>query len=138
MNRHAALAIGVGATLAATLLWHGPGGAGEGFAGMIDRTMRATLDHYEMQPVQARLQRDPLTRRLLLDGPADAFQRAEIARIALEVPGLAQAHWNGPRSPPRALPLLAEVMLMALAVFAIGVVLAYVAALRRRARAAFA
>lgn len=138
MNRYRALAIGVAATLAASFLWHGPGGAGERFAGPIDRTMRATLDHYEMRPVAARMQRDPLTRRLLLDGPADAFQRAEIARIALEVPGLGSAHWSGPRNPPRALPLLAEVMLMALAAFAIGVVLAYIAALRRRAREAFA
>lgn len=137
MNRNGALAIGIAATLAATFLWHGPGGAGERFAGTIDRTMRTTLDHYEMPAVSARLQRDPLTRRLLLDGPADSFQRAEIARIALDVPGLATAHWAGPRNPPRALPLLAEVMLMALAAFAIGVVLAYIAALRRRAREAF-
>lgn len=137
MNRNGALALGIAATLAASFLWHGPGGAGERFAGTIDRTMRATLDHYEMQPVTARLQRNPLTRRLLLDGPADAFQRTEIARIALEVPGLGSAYWPGPRDPPRALPLLAEVMLMALAAFAIGVVLAYIAALRRRAREAF-
>lgn len=137
MNRNSALAIGVVATLAASLLWHGPGGAGARFAGRIERTMRATLDHYEMQPVTARLQRDPLTRRLLLDGPADPFQRAEIARIALEVPGLGSAHWSGPRNPPRAVPLFAEAMMMALAAFAIGVVLAYIAALRRRSREAF-
>lgn len=137
MNRTGALAIGVAATFATTFLWHGPGGAGERFAGTIDRTMRATLDHYEMSAVTARLQRDPLTRRLLLGGPADAFQRGEIARIALEVPGLATAHWPGPRNPPRALPLLAEVALMALAAFAIGVVMAYIAALRRRAREAY-
>lgn len=137
MNRNGALALGIAATLAATCLWHGPGGAGERFAGTIDRTMRATLDHYEMPAVAARLQRDPLTRRLLLDGPADAFQRGEIARIALEVPGLAAVHWDGPRNPPRALPLLAEVMLMTLAAFAIGVVLAYIAALRRRSREAY-
>ena len=135
MKRNTALGIGVAATLAASFLWHGPGGAGERFAGTIDRTMRATLDHYEMQPVAARLQRDPLTRRLLLDGPADDFQRAEIARISLEVPGVAAAHWAGPRAPSRALPLLAEVMLLALASFAIGVVLAYIAALRRRSLA---
>ena len=138
MKRNNALGIGVAATLAAAFVWHGPGGAGDRLAGSIDRTMRATLDHYEMPQVAARTQRDPLTRRLMLDGPADAFQRGEIARIALEVPGVSAVHWAGPRSPPRALPLLAEVMLMALASFAIGVVLAYIAALRRRARLAFA
>jgi len=137
MNRESALTIGVAATLAASFVWHGPGGGGERFAGRIERTMRATLDHYEMQQVTARLQRDPLTRRLLLDGPADSFQRAEISRIALEVPGLGSAHWSGPRNPPRMLPLLAEVMLLALTAFAIGVVLVYIAALRRRSREAF-
>lgn len=137
MKRYTALGTGIAATLAATLLWHGPGGGGERFAGPIDRTMRATLDHYEMPSVSARLQRDRLSRRLLLGGSADAFQRAEIARIALEVPGVASAHWSGPRGPARALPLLGEVTLLALASFAIGVVLAYIAALRRRSREAF-
>lgn len=136
MNRTTALAIGVAASLAAAVLWHGPGGAGERLAGPIDRSMRATLDHYEMLAVAARVQRDPLTRRIMLDGPADDFQRGEIKRISLELPGVAAAHWVGRRDPPRALPLLAEAMLMALACFAIGVVLAYIAALRRRAREA--
>ena len=137
MNRYNALALGVAATLAASFLWHGPGGAGERLAGSIDRTMRATLDYYEMQPVAARIQRDPLTRRLMLEGPADDFQRSEIKRISLDVPGVASAYWAGPRDPSRALPLLAEVMLMALACFAIGVVFAYIAALRRRSREAY-
>ena len=136
MKRNAALGIGVLATLAATFLWHGPGGAGERFAGSIDRTMRATLDHYEMPTIAARTQRTPLTRRLMLDGPADDFQRGEIKRMSLEVPGVATAYWAGRRAPPRAMPLLAEAMLMALACFAIGAVLAYIAALRRRAREA--
>ena len=137
MKRNPALALGIASTLAAAFLWHGPGGAGERLAGSIDRTMRATLDYYEMPQVAARTQRDPLTRRLMLDGPADDFPRSEIKRISLEVPGVAAAHWAGPRDPPRALPLLAEVMLMALACFAIGVVLAYIAALRRRSREAY-
>lgn len=137
MKRNTALGIGIAATLAATFLWHGIGGAGERLAGSIDRTMRTTLDHYEMPAVAARTQRDPLTRRLMLDGPADDFQRSEISRIALEVPGVAAAYWAGPRPPARAIPLFVEVMLMALAAFAIGVVLAYIVALRRRAREAF-
>lgn len=136
MKRNTALAIGVAATLAATFLWHGPGGAGERFAGLIDRQMRATLDHYEMPMIAARVERGPLTRRMMLDGPADDFQRGEIKRMSLELPGIAGAHWAGRRAPPRAVPLIAEVMLMALACFAIGVVLAYIAALRRRANEA--
>ena len=135
MNRNKALGIGVVATLAATLLWHGPGGAAERFAATAERTMRLTLDHYEMPGIAARLQRDPLTRQLRFDGPADDFQRDEIARIGREVPGVSDTYWAD-RKPPRTLPLLAETMLMALACFAIGAVMAYIAALRRRAREA--
>lgn len=137
MNRNSALGIGIVATIAATLLWHGPGGAAGRFTATVERTMRTTLDHYEMSAIDARLQRGPLTRHLRFAGPADNFQRGEIVRIARQVPGVADAYWAG-RSAPRALPLLAEVILMALACLGIGVVLAYVAALRRRSREAFA
>ena len=137
MKRNTALAIGAAATLAASFVWHGPGGAGERFALEADRIIRTTLDHYEMPAVTARMQRAPLTRRLMIDGPADNFQRSEIKRISLEVPGISTAHWAGPRDPARAIPLLAEIMLLALTCFAIGVVVAYVIALRRRSRELF-
>ncbi len=136
MNRNTALAIGLGATLAATYLWHGPGGAGARLGALVDREVRTMLDDYEMQAVGARIQHHPLIRRVVLDGPADGFQRAEIARLTESLPGVATAHWVGSGEPTRAMPLLAEAMLMALASFAAGVVLAYIAALRRRAREA--
>ena len=80
--------------------------------------------------------RDPLTRRIVLDGPADDFQRSEIKRMSEELPGIATAHWTGFADRDRQLPLLAEVALMVLACFAAGVILAYVAALRRRSKEA--
>lgn len=133
MKRNPALLLGILATLYTVALWHGPGGAADRFAATAERTMRDTLDHYEMPAIAVQLQRAPLTRHLEFRGAADAFQRSEIARIGREVPGVAETHWAG-RTPPGALPLLAEVMLMALVCFAIGAVLAYIAALRRRAR----
>ncbi len=133
MKRNPALVIGILATIAASALWHGPGGAAARFTATAERTMRITLDHYEMPGVAVRMQRSPLTRTLAFDGSADSFQRSEIQRIGREVPGIADTVWAG-RQPPRALPLLAEVTLMALTCFAIGAVLAYIAALRRRAR----
>lgn len=135
MKRNPALAIGILATLAATLVWHGPGGAADRFTATAERTMRITLDHYEMPGIAVKLQRGPLTRTLWFDGRADDFQRGEILRIGSEVPGVANTAWAG-RPARRALPLIAEVMLMALASFAIGAVLSYIAALRRRAREA--
>ena len=136
MRRNFALAAGIASTLAATWLWHGPGGAAGRFETSVERTMRVTLDHYEMPGIAAQLDGRPLTRQLRLAGRADDFQRGEISRIAREVPGVAGAHWSG-QSVARAFPLLAEVMAMALASFAAGVVIAYIAALRRRAREAF-
>ena len=134
MKRNSALGIGLAATLAATALWHGPGGAGARLGKLLDHDSRAMLDHYEMQAVGARIQHDPLTRRIVLDGPADDFQRGEIKRMTESLPGVATAHWTGSGDRTRQLPLLAEVALMALACFAAGVVLAYVAALRRRSK----
>lgn len=133
MKRNPALAIGILATLATAAVWHFPGGAATRFTATAERTMRTTLDHYEMPGVAVKLQQGPLTRHLIFAGQADDFQRSEILRIGREVPGVADTAWAG-RPAPRTLPLLAEVMLMALASFAIGAVLAYIAALRRRAR----
>ena len=135
MKRNPALALGILATLAAAAVWHEPGGAAARFTTAAERTMRLTLDHYEMPGIAVQLQRGPLTRTLRFNGPADDFQRGEILRIGGEVPGVAATSWAG-RPAPRALPLLAEIMLMALASFAIGAVLASIAALRRRAREA--
>ena len=135
MKRNPALALGVFATLAAAALWHGPGGAAGRFTATAERTMRLTLDHYEMPGIAVTLEKGPLVRTLRFDGQVDDFQRGEILRIGREVPGVADTVWAG-RPAPRALPLLAEVMLMALAGFAVGAVLAYIAALRRRAREA--
>jgi hypothetical protein len=136
MNRNRSLALGFAATLAATWVWHGPGGAGGRLTAMTSREVRAMLDQYEMQQVAVMVERGPLTRRILLSGPADDFQRNEIVRRSEELPGVAAASWGGPGGGPRPLPLLAEAMLMALVAFAIGAVLAYIAALRRRAREA--
>ena len=135
MNRTAALAMGIAATLAATALWHGPGGAGDQLKVRLEQEVRTMLDHYEMQAVTEHLERQPLTRRVLLGGPADDFQRSEIKRMSEALPGVGEANWEAERGRTGfLLPLLAEAMLIALVSFAVGVILAYVAALRRRAR----
>lgn len=134
MKRNPALALGVVATLAATLLWHGPGGAGARFEQSINRAERAMLDHAEMQAVDGRLQVAPLTRRMILKGPGDDFQRSELVRLSEDIPGVAHAKWVDSRNDGRQPPLLVEIAAMALACFAAGVIIAYVAALRRRAK----
>jgi hypothetical protein len=94
------LLIGLAAVLAETALWHGPLGAGERLATQSEASARRTLDYYEMTMIQARMQRGPLSRRLILSGPADDFQRSELVRILDETPGVLDVRWD-PASLPQ-------------------------------------
>jgi len=123
------IAVGFLATVGAAALWHGPFGGADRFAGRVDRMARESLDYYEMKAVTAHLHRGPLTRRLVLTGPADDFQRGELVRLFSQVPGVSDATW---RNEPGGLPLIAEGIAGALAGFLIGAGLAYLAELRRR------
>ena len=94
MNRTTILALGIAAVIGVTWIWHGPLGAGAGFADRVDERARTMLDHYEMVHVQAHMERGPLTRRVSLSGPADDFQRREIKRMVEAQPGVGQADWS--------------------------------------------
>ena len=94
MNRMTILALGIAAVVVATWAWHGPLGAGDRFAADVERRARVMLDHDEMVRVEARLERDPLSRRLVLSGPADDYQRAEIKRRMETIPGVGEAAWS--------------------------------------------
>ena len=100
MNRLAIFGAGVAATLGFGAIWHGPVGAGDAFAARADALARATLDHYEMTAVSARLERSPLSRTMVLSGRADSFQRTELVRILREVPGVSNVRWD-PASLPQ-------------------------------------
>ena len=121
-------AIGAVAMLGAALLWHGPFGGAERFVGPVEQIARQTLDHYEMPQVQARLQRGPLTRRMMLSGAADDFQRREIVRIMSEIPGVSAASWTRRGR----LPLIVEGSVVGLIGYLLGCLLAYAASLQRR------
>lgn len=130
-RRRAILVIGLAAVILIALLSSGPFGGARRLAAGIERDARATLVHYEMQSVQGQLQRSPLRRRLILAGPADDFQRTELVRMMEELPGVEEARWN--RHPALfPLPLIAEVLLLAIVGYLVGLVLAYVVELRRR------
>lgn len=94
MNRISVLALGIAASVGATWFWHGPLGAGDRLAARVEAAARAQLDHDEMVRVQGRFERDPLTRRLILSGPADDFQRGEIKRRMELIPGVREAQWD--------------------------------------------
>ena len=94
------LLIGAAASLAFAELWHGPLGASDRLTGHVERTARAQLNDDEMTQVQARLASAPLSRTLILSGPADNFQRTELLRVMGEIPGVAEVRWD-PASLPQ-------------------------------------
>ena len=93
------LLLGALAAAAVAALWHGPLGAGDRMAARIEAIARAELDHYELPLVTARLVRGPLTRVLVLSGPADDFQQKELVRMFGELPGVSSVRWANPPAP---------------------------------------
>ena len=98
-TRQITYAGGAVAALIAAALWHGPLGGGARLSSKIETNARATLDHLEMTRISARLERHPLRRRLVLSGPADDFQRAELVQILDDIPGVAGVRWASPPKP---------------------------------------
>lgn len=129
-RRNASLAIGIVAALALAALWHGPVGGADRLSRDIDQRLHRTLVYYEMTEVSAQLHHGPLTRRVLLQGPADDFQRKELARLVEDIPGVSKATWNANES--GGLPLILEALAAALVGFLLGALVAYVVELRRR------
>ena len=130
-RRVAVLVAGVIASVAVAALWHGPLGAADRFASTIERQSREALDHYEMYKVSAHLHRGPLSRQLVLSGPGDLddFQRSELVRLFNQLPGVHSVTWSD-RSDW--LPLIVEASLAAIVGFLLGLLIAYLAELRRR------
>ncbi|MFL6760052.1 hypothetical protein [Sphingomonas sp.] len=128
-RRNAALALGLFASLGLAALWHGPLGAAERVARTVERDAREALDYYEMTKVTAHLHRGPLTRRLILAGPADDFQTSELVRLMSQLPGVSRAQWTAEPAGP---PLILEAFGVAIAGFLSGLLLAYLVDLRRR------
>lgn len=126
-KRMAAVAAAVLA-LAGTAIWHGPIGGADRFSSKVEATSRFVLVDWEMPQVEARLHRPPLSRRLVLSGQADEFQRTELVRIMGSVPGVSTAGW----SDRGGIPLIVEALFACAAGFLIGLLLAYVVERRRR------
>jgi hypothetical protein len=128
-RRKASLTIGVVISLALAALWHGPLGAADRFSSRVERTAREALNYYEMTKVTAHLHHGPLTRRLILAGPADDFQSSELVRLFGQLPGVSRAQWSANDAGP---PLILEGMAAGALGFLLGLLLAYLIELRRR------
>jgi hypothetical protein len=123
------LLTGLAASIAGAAAWHGPLGAANRFAAEVNRDIQKTLVFYEIPQVSGHLHRGPLTRRAVLSGPADDFQRSELVRLTDQVPGVASTSWSAGGG---GVPLLVQAGIAASLGFLLGLLLAYLVELRRR------
>ena len=128
-KRMIALAAGLAGSILLAALWHGPLGGADRFARGVESGVNRTLVYYEMTQVTGHLHRHPLTRRVLLSGQADDFQRSELVRYMNQVPGVASTSWS---STGQGTPLIIEAFGIAVLGFLFGLLLAYLVELRRR------
>ena len=121
----------LGAILATGLaaLWHGPLGAADKFTSEVEGIARQALVYNEIPEVSAHLHHGPLTRRILLSGPADNFQRSQLVIVMDQVPGVESASWSQDGG---GTPLIVEGAGVALLGFLFGLLGAYLRELRRR------
>jgi hypothetical protein len=128
-KRLVSVSTGLAFAIAAAPLWSGPLGGADRFIAHVERNAREALDYYEMPKVTAHLRRGPLTRRLILTGPADDFQSRELVRLMSQLPGVSRAQWApSPAGPP----LVLEGAVVSVLGFLFGLLLAYLVELRRR------
>ena len=98
MRRGKLIALGALATVGVAELWHGPLGAADALETKVERHARNLLDYYELPGVTAQMDEKPLTRRVILNGPADDFQRRALVEKLGALPGVNEVRWD-PRSP---------------------------------------
>jgi len=123
------LASGVAASILLAALWNGPLGGADRFETTVQADIQKTLAYYEMTRVTGHLHGNPLTRRVLLSGPADDFQRQGLVGFMNQIPGVSGTSWS---SDGGGTPLIAEGFAIALLGFLFGLLLAYLVELRRR------
>jgi len=128
-RRNASIVIGVSVSIALAALWHGPAGGADRFSAEVERGVQKTLDYYQMTQVTAHLHHGPLTRHVLLSGPADDFQRSELVRLIDQVPGVSSTSWS---SDGGGVPMIVEGGAVAVLGFLLGLLVAYLVELRRR------
>ena len=124
-----ALAVGAIVAIALATLWHGPLGAADRFTAEVERVARQALVYNEIPEVSGHLHHGPLTRRILLSGPADDFQRSQLIIVMDQVPGVESVSWSQDGG---GTPLIVEGAGVALLGFLFGLLVAYLRELRRR------
>jgi hypothetical protein len=97
-RRSRLLLIGAALTVAVAELFHGPLGAAAELEASVESKAARALAFYELPGVTAQLDEKPLSRRLILNGPADDFQRRASVELLGQLPGVNEVRWQ-PGSP---------------------------------------
>jgi hypothetical protein len=124
MSRWTKGLIGLAVALAAGWIGHGPLGQGAAFIDRTEALAKAEAAATGVPRIEVRLGRDPLSRRAMLSGPANDFQRSGIGRLpgidgrVGAVPGVSGVSWDPAR---RGIPLLAETLALVALAYLIGV-----------------
>lgn len=127
MSTAVKLLIGLALALAAGWISHGPLGRGEAMVDRLELDARAAVARSELPGLSVRLGRDPLDRNVTLSGPTNDLQREGLGSgegindFVREVEGIGTLRWaNEPALERRALPLLAETMILAALAYLVG------------------
>src|SRR3954471_9727106 len=92
--------IGLAAALLAGWIGHGPLGQGEAFVDRLDAQAKEGIRQNELAG-QVRFERYPLSRRAILSGHADQFQREGMGSLpgingrVAAIPGVSGVRWEG-------------------------------------------
>ena len=139
MPRAVKLLIGLAAALAAGWIAHGPLGGGKRLIDGLERQARAAVAQAELPGIAVRLDRDPLGRNATLSGAANDLQREGLGSqkglsdLVRDVEGIGTVRWaDEPQRERRALPLLAETLILAALAYLLGLGLGWFLWGRRR------
>jgi hypothetical protein len=97
--------IGLAATLLMGWIHHGPLGNGQALVDRLEAQARTAVAAAEVPGVDVRLARDPYSRKAILSGPANEFQREGMGEFpglnerVMAVEGIAAVEWANPPPP---------------------------------------
>lgn len=102
MTKSGIILAGLAAALAVGAISHWPVGRGEAFIAVLDAHVQAVVSRAQVPGVTGEMARRPLSRRAILSGPADRFQREGQGSFpglddrVLAIPGIASIEWTNP------------------------------------------
>ena len=128
MSRPVKFLIGLLFALLAGWGWHGPAGQGEKLAARIEADARNLVAQARLPGISVQLERQPLSRNLVLSGKANDLQREGLGSqygvkdYARATPDVGGVRWDDEPA-PFSLPLLAETLLVAVLAYLAGLLL---------------